>query len=77
MLFNYFNVLILNVLRGRCDHVTPTFPDFKMRVYGMKDESLWDAINLKMRVYGMKDESLWDVINLKMRVYGMPLVTCS
>ena len=22
----------------------------------MKDESLWDAINLKMRVYGMKDE---------------------
>ena len=43
----------------------------------MKDESLWDAINLKMRVYGMKDESLWDAINLKMRVYGMPLVTCS
>ena len=25
----------------------------KMRVYGMKDESLWDVIHLKMRVYGM------------------------
>ena len=30
MLFNYFNILILNVLRGRCDHATPTFVDFKV-----------------------------------------------
>ena len=59
MLFNYFNILILNVLRGRRDHATPTFPDFKMRVYGMKHESLWYAVFLKMRVYGMKHESLW------------------
>ena len=48
-----------------------------MRVYGMKDESLWDAKEFKMRVYGMKDESLWDAKEFKMRVYGMPLVTCS
>ena len=48
-----------------------------MRVYGMKDESLWDTKEFKMRVYGMKDESLWDTKEFKMRVYGMPLITCS
>ena len=68
MLFNYFNILILNVLRVRRDHVTLTFPEFKMRVYGMKDESLWDTKEFKMRVYGMKDESLWDTKEFKMRV---------
>ena len=51
----------------------PIFADFKMRVYGMKHESLWDAVFLKMRVYGMKHESLWDAVFLKMRVYGMCL----
>ena len=28
-------------LRVRCDHVTPTFPDLKVIVYGVKGDSLW------------------------------------
>ena len=28
-------------LRVRCDHATPTFPDFKVIVYGVKGDSLW------------------------------------
>ena len=30
-----------NCLRVLRTHATPIFPDFKMRVYGMKHESLW------------------------------------
>ena len=41
MLFNYFNILILNVLRVPRTHTTPTFPDLKVSVYGMKGECLW------------------------------------
>lgn len=54
MLFNSFKFnTCLNVLRVLRDYILSVFSDFKMRVYGMKDESLWDAVSLKMRVYGM------------------------
>ena len=33
---------VLNVLRGRCDHATPTSAELNMIVYGMKHDSLWD-----------------------------------
>ena len=35
------NYIILNCLRVLRDHTTPTFSDFKMRVYGKLNESLW------------------------------------
>ena len=34
MLFNYFNIYSLNCLRVPQTHAIPTFPDFKMCVYG-------------------------------------------
>ena len=34
-------IYTLICLRVRCAHAIPTLPDFKMRVYGMKHESLW------------------------------------
>ena len=33
---------VLNVLRVRCDHATPTFAEFKVIVYRMKGDSLQD-----------------------------------
>ena len=43
MLFNYFNIvlIVLNVLRGRCDHATPTFSELKVSVYIAKGECLY------------------------------------
>ena len=35
-------LILLNVLRVRCDHATPTFADLKVIVYGMKGDSLQD-----------------------------------
>ena len=34
-------LILLNVLRVRCDHATPVFSDLKVSVYGMKGECLW------------------------------------
>ena len=42
MLFNYFNIYLLNVLRVPKTHDTPAFSDLNMIVYGMKHDSLWD-----------------------------------
>ena len=42
MLFNYFNIYCLIVLRVPRTHTTPVFVDFKVIVYGMKGDSLWD-----------------------------------
>ena len=41
MLFNYFNIYFLNVLRVPQTHVTPVFADLKVSVYGVKGKCLW------------------------------------
>ena len=41
MLFNYFNIYLLNVLRVPQTHATPTFADLNMNVYIGKHERLY------------------------------------
>ena len=66
MLFNYFNIYFLIVLRVPPTHTTPAFSDLKVDVYGMKGGRLWDErwtfMGWKVDVYGMKVD-----------VYGMSL----
>ena len=47
-------LILLNVLRVRCDHATPVFSDLKV-VYGVKGVFM----GLKVSVYGVKGECLW------------------
>ena len=35
-------LIVLNVLRGRCNHATPTFSELKVSVYRMKGKRLQD-----------------------------------
>ena len=66
MLFNYFNIYFLIVLRVPPTHTTPAFSDLKVDVYGMKGGRLWDGrwtfMGWKVDVYGIWDEGgrLWD-----------------
>ena len=56
MLFNYFNIYFLIVLRVPPTHTTPAFSDLKVDVYGMKGGRLWDE---RWTFMGWK-VGLWD-----------------
>ena len=54
---------ILNVLRVRCAHATPTFPSLKVKVYNVKVK----VYNVKVKVYNVKVK----VYNVKVKIYNV------